>query len=191
MKNNFKIIQLLLSMILFLFASFALFLLYREINLNNQKATMSTTELENETSRRNEVKLLNDSIEVIKEDKSLLETHFAQSSDVVPFLDTIEALGPMVGVKAQTTSVDILKDNTGLVVKISASGDFKNIYKFLTLLENSPYELEITSMDLQKEASTIVPVDPTAPQDSKPVIALPQESKWQAVFGIKLLSFVQ
>lgn len=138
-------------------------------------------EVENEASRREEVKLLNNSIETIKRDKALIESHFAKSSDVVPFLDTIEALGPKVGVKAETTSVDISKDNTALVVQIKATGDFKNIYRFLTLLENSPYELEFTSVDIQKGGESGV--------DEQGIPF--SNAGWEATFGIKLLSFIQ
>jgi hypothetical protein len=49
----------------------------------------------------------------------------------------------------------------------------------LTLLENSPYELEFVSMDMQKLSTN-------STDDKK--IEVPQ---WSAVLGVKLLSFVQ
>ena len=39
---------------------------------------------------------------------------------------------------------------------IKASGSFEALYKFLTLLENSPYELDFISMDIQKLGGEIV-----------------------------------
>jgi hypothetical protein len=179
--NNFKKTPVILSVIFFVILAFGFFFLYREVDSNHEKAQLATMELENEISLRNEAKLLNSSIETIKEDSALLGTHFAQSSDIVPFLDTIEGLAPKAGAKAETTSVDVLPDNAGLIIKVKASGSFKNIYKFLTLLENSQYELEFTEVDIQRESEGEI---------GKEGIPLPSPN-WQAVFGIKLLSFIQ
>jgi hypothetical protein len=58
------------------------------------------------------------------------------------------------------------------------SGSFEAIYKFLNLLENSPYELDFLSMDMHKMAPDVV-------------VKGAQNLKWEAVFKIKLLTFVQ
>jgi hypothetical protein len=185
MQNNFKKIPFFILIIFLFFLVFAFLFLYRGVNSNGEKAAQTTIDLENEISRRDEIKALNRSIDAIKGEKADLETHFAKSSDIVPFLDTIEALAPRVGAKAQVTSVDILKDNSGLMVQISASGSFASLYKFLTLLENSPYELEFTGVDIQRQNDTGV-ADPNAKVPVPVSVAI-----WQAIFRIKLLSFVQ
>jgi len=116
-----------------------------------------------EAGRRNETNSLNVLLEKVAPSMAILQTHFAKSSDVVPFLDTIEKLAPKVGATAAVDSVIASSDNTGLVVGLKASGSFEAVYKFLTLLENSPYELDFISMDIQKV-----------------------DKKWEAVFKIQL-----
>ncbi len=192
MKNNFKKIPFILSIVFFLLLSGVFFFIYTQTNANNEKANLSNVDFKNAIAERNRIKVLNNSIKSIKDDSALLGTHFAKSSDVVPFLDTIEGLAPKVGAKAETTSVDVTKDNTGLIVKMNVSGSFKSIYKFINLLENSPYELEFTNVDMQKEAEGAVVVDPTVSIDpTAPVTPTPiKESKWQAILGIKLLTFI-
>jgi hypothetical protein len=111
-------------------------------------------------------------------DRILLETHFAKNSDIVSFLDTIEKLAPTVEAKAQVNSVNTSADNSRLLVGLKASGNFEAIYKFLTLLENSSYELDFLSMDLHKIAS-LDNINKSA-----------ADSKWEVVFEIQLLSFV-
>src|SRR3990167_11269991 len=101
MQNNSKKIQLPFSIIFFIFFVLAFLFLYKEINTNNQKAEQSMVELESETKKRDEIKFLNRSIGIIQENKTLLETHFAQSSDIVPFLDTIEAFFGQSGGKSR------------------------------------------------------------------------------------------
>lgn len=177
MKNNFQKISLFLSAIFFIFSCFAFVFLYREINDNNQKVQQDLTTWTAEMRLREEIRSFDRSLQKIADDRIMLETHFAKSSDIVPFLDSIEKLAPRVGATARIDSVDALKDNTGLVVELKASGSFEAIYKFLTLLENSPYELDFLSMDIHK---IILDVSDKNEKDSR----------WEAFLKIKLLSFV-
>jgi hypothetical protein len=175
MKHNLQKVPLVISLILFIFLCFTFWFLYRAINSNNQKAEAGMITWQAEASRRDDITSLDRSLQEIAPDRMLLETHFAKSSDVVPFLDTVEGLAPKAGALAQVNSVNI--DNTGLIVELKALGSFESIYRFLTLLENSPYELDFISMDIH-----------TAVQVTDKNVKSPS---WEAIFKIKLLSFVQ
>lgn len=180
-QNNFKKFKkapLIISTILLMFSCFLFFSLYKQTQDNNRAWAQSEMEWQNEANRRNEIKSLDRSLKVIEQERTLLDTHFAKSSDVVPFLDTIEKLASEAGVKAEVVLVDIPKDDSGLVVGINATGHFEGLYKFLTLLENSPYELDFISMNMQKLNIEIV-------SDIKT-----PDSEWSTTFGIKLLSFI-
>lgn len=179
-QSNFSKMSLFLSAIFFcIFLSIFLFL-YKAVDNNNRESQLKEEKWQNEALRRDEIKMLNRSVKTVKEERAQLETHFAQSSDIVPFLDTIEELGDKVGVKAEFTSVDILKDSTGLMVSMKALGTFQALYKFITLLENSPYELEFVRMDMQRET------EPSNANGKNISV-----SKWRVTFEIKLLSFVK
>ena len=178
MKNNFSKISLFISAAFFLMLSALSVFLYREIKNNNQKAEQENAEWRTEADKREEIISLNDSLQKISGDKTELETHFAKSSDVVPFLNTIENLAPEAGATAEIDSVDTGTDNS-LSIGLKASGSFEALYKFLTLLENSPYELDFLSMDLHKLTMPETP--------GKTVTKIPQ---WEAVFEIKLLTFL-
>lgn len=179
MQSNFPKIPLLLSAIFFILSCIVFLFFYRVINDNNRESQLKEGEWQSEAFRRDEIKALDRSVKIIEGERVQLETHFAQSSDVVPFLDTIEGLAPQVGIQAEVVSVDILKDNTGLLVGMKASGTFDGLYKFLTLLENSPYELEFVSTDMTRE--TVLNVG------SKNVVV----PKWDLILKIKLLSFIK
>src|SRR3989344_765602 len=181
MQSNFPKMPLFFSIIFFIFSSLAFVFLYKEVNNNNQKSQLGEKEWQAEALRRDEVKTLDSSIKAIEKERALLETHFARSSDIVPFLDTVEGLAPKAGVKAEVTSVDVLSNSNGLVVGMKASGTFNGLYKFLILLENSPYELEFISMNMQSE--TVVTVSNT--EDKNALVP-----KWNTAFKIKLLSFL-
>ncbi|MCX6752041.1 MAG: hypothetical protein NTZ87_00870 [Candidatus Nomurabacteria bacterium] len=170
--SNFPKIPFLLSIIFLIFSCFLFSFFYRAIDNNNKESQIGEEKWQNEASRRDEIRTFDSSVKIIEEERAELETHFAKSSDVVPFLDTIEGLASKVSAKAEITSVDILADNTGLLVGMKASGTFSSLYKFLTLLENSPYELEFDGMSMLKETASGV-------------------SKWNVTFQVKLLSFIK
>ena len=151
----------------FIICGFVFLFLNREININKKIFEDNEVKWQQETERREGIKLLNNSIKKIETEKDLFETHFAQSSNIVPFLDMMESLGEKVGAKTEVTLVDIPKEGNILVVEMKVLGSFEKIYKFLLLLENSPYKLEIVSVDISKQ------------------------NIWEASLKIKLLSFVQ
>ena len=178
MKKNFPKIPFFFSIIFFLLSLTAIVFFYRTINSNNKQSQLKEEKWQIEASRREGIKMLNNSIKMVAEEKAQLESHFAQSSDIVPFLDTVEALAVKVGVKAEITSVDIAGDHSGLTVGVKASGTFSGLYKFLTLLENSPYELRFIGMDMKRES-----ILDSSGKDIAP-------AKWNATFRTKLLSFI-
>jgi hypothetical protein len=181
MKNIFQKKSLILSVILFIFSCFVFVFLYRNINNNKEASQLTQEKWQTEDTHRENAKSLADSIKAIEPEKALLETHFVQSSDVVPFLDTIEKLAKEIGTKAEVVSVNPTKDNSSLIVGIKASGNFGTIYKLITLLENSPYDLEFISADIQNSNGE----DLSGSKNNKT-----KTPQWTATFQIKLLSFV-
>jgi hypothetical protein len=177
MKETLQKIFLAAAAILFLCCAAAFVFLYHNINSNNEKAQTDIRAWRAELDRRNDIRSLDRSLEGMKGDTARLQTHFAESSDVVPFLDTIEKLAPKAGAKAEVGSVIAGADNAALIVTLKASGSFESVYKFLTLLENSPYELDFISMDFHA-------ILPDASQKGGRALG------WEAVFKIQLLSFI-
>jgi hypothetical protein len=178
-QKNFPKIQLIISMILLLVSVSLFYIFNRALKINNEETQLIEKEWQNEVVRRDEIRQLEYSVKIIEKERAQLETHFAQSSDIVPFLDTIEGLATKVNAKAEVTSVDIMKDKVGLMVGMKASGTFSGLYKFITLLENSPYELEFIGMNMIKKSGldNVVSKNVKAPE-------------WDVVLRIRLLNFV-
>lgn len=177
MENNFKRILLFILATLLLFFGAAFVFLYQKINNNNQKIQQDTINLRTEANRRESLASLDRTLQKIAPERALLENYFIKSSDIIPFLNMIEKLATEAGVSAQIDSIDTKADNSELTVRLKVSGGFEVIYKFLTLLENSPYELDFLSMDMRKSLSNV------SDQNVK-------NSNWEVVFKIQLLSFI-
>jgi hypothetical protein len=141
---------------------------------------MVMKEWQQEEKKREEINSLNRSLKMIDVEKNKLATHFVQSSDVVPFLNTIEAMAPKVGVSTEIVYVDTSMDNNELLLGVNVLGKFEGIYKFITLLENSPYEIKFVSMDLNRKDE----LDLTKPNNNP-------SPQWVANLRIKLLSFIK
>ena len=172
--------SLILSLLFLCVSLVAYFYAYKTINNNDAETRTKEAAWNKEAQRREEIRQLDNSIRIIANERATLETHFARSSDVVPFLDTIEALAPAVDALAEVTSVEILKDHTGLLVGMSAEGTFQSLYKFITLLENSQYEIEFVWMDIKRQSDL--------PAEGSRVSVAPI---WDLVLRLKLLTFVE
>ena len=192
MKNNSQKIPLFISAIIFLFLCIVFIFLYKEINNNNEKAKQSAIDFQTEMSRRNEITSLDNSLQENNKNKAILESHSAKSSDIVPFLDTIEKLAPQIGANAEIDSVDNGIAKPGLIVGLKISGSFGNVYKFLQLLENSPYEIDFISMDMHKLSTDAPLASVVAPSKNGSNVApkIIKVQNWEAILKIQLLSFV-
>ena len=177
MQKNFPIIAISTSFVFLMVSSFLFFHFHRQIDTNKNEFQTRCEEWKNEAIRRDEIRKLDNSVKVIEPERAKLDTHFANGSDIVPFLNTVEGLATKANVKAEVTSVDISGNGSGLLVGASAKGTFAGLYKFVTLLENSAYEIEFVGVQMNREAGVSV--------SSKS----PSSTQWNAVLKIKLLSF--
>ena len=175
MKSIIQKASPIFPIITFTVCCIVFYFLLKEIDKNQTVYQEKETQWQTEVDRRASIRLLNNSISKIQKEKDLLESHFAESTNAVPFLDTLESIGEKARVKAQVVSVDISKDGKSLTVELKAVGSFESIYKYILLLENSPYELDFVSTSIQKENSSD---------------ALSKKSSWSADIKVKLLSFV-
>lgn len=176
--KKFKKLPLLLAVLFLMFSSAALALLYKKINDNERISLEFQAKWQAEASRRDEIRSLERSIKEIESERAEIDTHFAESSNVVPFLDTLEKLATDAGADSEVTSVDIGKEKPELMVSLRTTGSFSATYKFIQLLENSPYELEIASFDIERQG--------TAPDPAKTM-----SREWDGFFTIRLLSFIK
>lgn len=174
MKTRFKKKPLVFATIFLLLSGVGSFLIYQQTIKNNEQALEKEIELSTLANKQDEIKILNNYIKSIEKEKTLFETHFVQISDVVPFLNNLEKTAESVNTSLLVNSIDLAKDNSGLLVEIKNTGSFAQVYKFITLLENAPYEIEFLSVDMR---TVVDEAKKTTPK------------KWEAVIGLKLISF--
>lgn len=175
MKINAQIKYLIASFLFFVFACFSYWFLLGKIAENKRISDEGEIAWQSESTRRYDLNSLERSLKDINKEINAFERHFVRSNDVVSFLNYIEYLGSLVGVKAQIESVDSVEEKVGTVLNlgVSTSGSFSAIYKFLMLLENSQYEIEVVDLTLNRQSASATTASPI----------------WSGSFRIKLLSF--
>lgn len=179
MPNNFPKITLPFSILFFISSCLVFSFMHKQIGKNNSLAEENNTVWQNEMTRRSILSSMDHSLKIIAPEIAQLETHFAESSDVVPFLNSIENIAQKVGVQAEVLSVDVPANDKVLSVVMNASGHFEEVYKFLTLLENSPYQLEFTLVDVRRSGEMDTPILKGA------------KTEWNASIKMNLLSFIK
>ncbi len=178
MNNKSQKKYLIGSLIFLLVVSGIFAFLYVQIKNNNIASEEAEIEWNSEISKLNNIKVLNLSIRDIEKEKALFESHFVKNSDIVSFLDTLEGYAKDVSVNASISAVDTLPDDAGLVIGIRTFGTFESLYKFLMLLENSKYEMNVVEFDIQKDGASTLDGTEQVPQ-------------WSASFKIQLLAFMK
>ncbi len=174
MANKQPKVPLFLSILFLVISCVAFFLLHKQTKDNNAETKRALDEWQAEATLRNDIRELDHSMKIIEPERKMLDTHFANSSDVVPLLDTLESLATSVGAKPEISSVNIPDDGTALLISMKATGPFTSLYKFLKLLENSSYQLELTSMDLEKTSASA-----------------DKSELWSMSLSIKLITFIK
>lgn len=167
---------------LILVASFLLFIAfgvaYGYIYFTIQNISYKTQGLAEEVSmlsaQEATVGVLKSSLASTKEKQTTIHSFFVDSTNIVPFLETIEGYGTNANVSVKFVNVAINPSPASLNVSLTAVGSFPALYHFLALLEAAPYELGINTATIQSVPSTQVATKkgPPPPDDWQGNISL-------------------
>lgn len=167
----FAVIFLIITLVSFYFT-------IRQMNIYNQEFVNLTNEYKEKEIRSNQIKELNKVISEIGDEVKILDSHFLNTGDVAPFLDELELDAKNLGVKAEVVSVDNPNtQNKYLSINLRADGTFENLNKFLLLLENYKYQLEVFDVRMIRNSA------PDTDLNSLPI--------WSGDFRIKVISFLE
>lgn len=170
--RKFKKVPFALSLVFVALSCTLLFLVFQKIDENKTKFRATELEWQKEASRRLELKSLGILLRQTTAERAEIGSHFARPSNVVPFLDSVEEMARSVGADPEVVAVETPPGSSDLFVVVRADGRFESIYKFIELLENSPYELEFTLLNIERKN-----LDDTG-------------AEWGAYLKMKLLSYL-
>ena len=125
-----------------------LFNTIKTIGEQNAALEVETNTLEAQASQVGELKK---DLALIQARRPVLVSYFIDASDIVPFLETIEGYGKQTNVKTKFNTFVFKKTPDMLAVSMVADGSFTDLYHFMALLEAAPYEIGMTSVNVQAQ----------------------------------------
>ena len=148
---TFVIVIISLSVILYFVGLFIVLEIKKEIE-NSYYNT------ESKSSKEEKIRIIKNITETNKEPIQTLRNYFIQKSDEVEFIEQIEKLARVSGVKFDIISIDIkinqsdsFKENVD--VKMKLEGSWQNIIYFVDKLEKMPFGVSIENMNLDTSTS--------------------------------------
>ena len=91
----------------------------------------------------------------ISGDEAAVKAYFVSQTQIVPFIDALQATGSDLGTKVEVLSVS-QKQNTerpALSVALSVSGSFDAVMRTAGAIEFSPFDLTVDTFGLSKDAA--------------------------------------
>lgn len=146
---------------------------YKQIVIVKEFTMQKQNEWQVEENRRNEIKNLERSVKNLAQEKKELDSHFVSSDDPVDFLNNLELMASSVGALAEVNTVGTVENNSTLIINLKVNGSFDSLFRFLTLLENSFYIIEVQSLSLNTAISEVKNLNP----------------KWDMNLQVKLITF--
>lgn len=155
MSNAIKNIVFLVILNLIVFgASFYLFASIKNIDKNvSARLIQIESAADTEESLRSIKNLMNDT----KKEREQIAGFFVQPNGTVDFIETVESLGGIAGIKLETESVGVeaLKNKTAsstelFRLSLRTEGSWGGTMHLLSLLENMPYKISFESVKLEK-----------------------------------------
>ncbi|MCR4330343.1 MAG: hypothetical protein NUV49_00420 [Patescibacteria group bacterium] len=116
-------------------------------------------------------------VDETRHEREKIDSLFVSGDDIVGFIGRIESLGRHAGVSLELKSVDVTKDDEGVLsLRFSTKGDWEGTLYFLALMESMPLRIETESVNLR---------------NIKQVEQGKMTTFWSGDFKISLLSFLK
>jgi hypothetical protein len=139
--------------IFFALALIAIFIFVLKVIKNKNHYTSATLlVLEEGIIKKENALVFSERINEVKMIKDMVNSFFVQENSIDVFVDYLEKLGISSGSLVSVKAIEIPeKQDNVIIFKLSISGDFEQVIKTVRLLENIPYQVNITQFYLNKD----------------------------------------
>jgi Tfp pilus assembly protein PilO len=107
------------------------------------------TELKNREAAGGRAATARRSLEELAEQESRVASYLVSSSEIVPFLESLEGVGDVLGAEVDVVSVGDSPDTSGRIpLSLSISGSFNAVMRTVGAIEHHPNDVRVTSLTL-------------------------------------------
>lgn len=194
MKLKKTILILILSTTIFLAVSSLLVFFFNVIKNKNLHTNTTLMTLENKINEKEKEKILKQRISEVENTNQNLKNHYLNPEEIDTFVTYLENMGNNVKTKIVFKNVEISEKDKMINFKIQITGAFSRVAQAIELIENAPYQINISQVFLNKSISVdsqknielnkqekIISIT----EDENEVI---EDSEWQADITFRVLS---
>jgi len=149
-------ILLFLSIATLLVAGSAYAFMYKDTIKKAEEESVVQGEATAASKQTSDAKDMQAAFEASAASRALLPSFLISTDDAVPFIDSVEAIGPATGSTVSISSLSSGADNDAsyqsVSATISASGSWANIMRAVETIENMPYAISIKELDLNESS---------------------------------------
>ncbi|MFA6251302.1 MAG: hypothetical protein WC603_01600 [Candidatus Paceibacterota bacterium] len=183
MKKRNSILILILSLITTLLVLGALGFFLRIIKNKNQHISVSIATLEKKLKDKEEIVTFAEKLSEIESIRDTISSRFIDPNKIDTFVNYLEDLDSDIGSDIAVKNIEISpKVKNSIAFKILITGTFQEVMETISLLENIPYEVDVTQVYLNKDLAQVID---TQDEKQTPVIKV---STWQADIAFNILS---
>ncbi len=174
-KNSFAFSVLFVSVLIVLPLAAGGLLLRRLVTLGQELAWVRTEISVSESKQRN-VKSLKNVLQEVSGRQERINDLFIDEKSLVRFIEDLEALAKESGVELKVDSAVLPQspEEAGPTFEFTASGEFRNLFKYQRTLETSPYQLIFEKIETAKVSREGVKKGPG----------------WSARYKLKVISYL-
>lgn len=185
-KSNTNLILIISIILLVILTGFSFYFLNAIRNKNRHISAVLIT-LQKKIEDKQNVSTLQKKMNELLDINTKIDGYIVDTSRIDLFVEYLEGIGISNNVNLAVKTVDVLKNEKNKIfLGLSINGTFTNIMKTIVLLENSPYNMTITSSYINKDI--VVPVDASNVTNKDKGALFKAEASWQADITFNVLS---
>ena len=184
MKKNRTIIMLIISLIIAIIVICLFSFFMKVIKNKNEHISAISSTLGDKMWEKENLEMFTERIGEIKSIQSSVNDHFLNPNEVDKFVSYLEELGQKIGSEIIVENVEVApKIKNTINFTVSIIGTFDEVIRTVSLLENIPYQVNITQLYLNKDIAKEIVKD-----DEDKEIKNSVNSKWQAGVTFNILT---
>lgn len=156
------ILPLVSSIIIFILVGIGYLVWYKTVSAQSALTASLDAQINAKTETEARISSARAALADVSNEETLLNSYFVSPSEVVPFIDALEAIG--AGESAPITILSVA-GGTGahpvLTFTLSIHGTFDAVMRTVGAIEYAPYDLSITALAIGKDASNAWHADMT------------------------------
>jgi hypothetical protein len=159
----------------------------RVIKNKNEHTSVVSSTLEGKMKDKENATFFAEKITEIKTIQDSINSHFVDPEKIDTFVGYLEDIGSNIGSIVVVKNIDIPQKSKNLIsIKLSINGTFQNVIKTINILENIPYQVNITQIYLNKDIKDSTPIVDVKGKVIKEIsVTIPT---WQADVYFNILS---